>query len=95
MCTYNNKNGINVISWLSRIFLYSILYNFVHHHYNMAKLYFQSVAQKSEKIGEEETKCQHMADLAQHDLDEALPALEEAMRVRTYNKVKTYFRGKL
>ena len=39
------------------------------------------MAQKSEKIGEEETKCQHMADLAQHDLDEALPALEEAMRV--------------
>ena len=42
---------------------------------------FQSVAQKSEKIGEEEAKCQHMADLAQHDLDEALPALEEAMKV--------------
>lgn len=41
----------------------------------------QSVAQKSEKIAEEEIKCQHMADLAQHDLDEALPALEEAMRV--------------
>ena len=39
------------------------------------------MAQKSEKIGEEETKCQHMADLAQHDLDEALPALEEAMKV--------------
>jgi len=41
------------------------------------------VAQKSEKIGEEEAKCQHMADLAQHDLDEALPALEAAMRVGT------------
>ena len=44
----------------------------------------QSVAQKSEKIGEEETKCQHMADLAQHDLDDALPALEEAMKVRFF-----------
>jgi len=43
----------------------------------------QSVAQKSEKIGEEEMKCKHMAELAQHDLDEALPALEEAMRVGT------------
>ena len=42
------------------------------------------MAQKSEKIGEEEVKCQHMADLAQHDLDEALPALEEAMRVSSY-----------
>ena len=39
------------------------------------------MAQKSEKIGEEEAKCQHMADLAQHDLDEALPFLEEAMKV--------------
>ncbi|KAK3095642.1 hypothetical protein FSP39_017066 [Pinctada imbricata] len=39
----------------------------------------KSVAQKSERIAEEETKCQHMADLAQHDLDEALPALQEAI----------------
>ena len=44
-------------------------------------LCLQSVQQKSEKIGEEEVKCQHMADLAQHDLDEALPALQDAMRV--------------
>lgn len=43
---------------------------------------FQSVAQKGERIAEEETKCQHMADLAQHDLDEALPALQEAIAVR-------------
>ena len=42
------------------------------------------MAQKSEKIAEEEAKCQHMADLAQHDLDEALPALEEAMKVKKY-----------
>lgn len=42
---------------------------------------FQSVAQKSERIKEEEIKCQSMADVAQADLDEALPALEEANRV--------------
>lgn len=42
---------------------------------------FQSVAQKSERIADEETKCQHMADLAQSDLNEALPALEEAIKV--------------
>ena len=41
----------------------------------------QSVAQKGERIAEEESKCQHMADLAQHDLDEALPALQEAIAV--------------
>ncbi|KAJ8310645.1 hypothetical protein KUTeg_012510 [Tegillarca granosa] len=35
---------------------------------------------KGERIAEEEVKCQHMADLAQHDLDEALPALEEAIK---------------
>ena len=35
----------------------------------------KSVAQKKEKIDEEEIKCKHMADLAQHDLDEAGPAL--------------------
>ena len=46
--------------------------------------FFQSVAQKSEKIGEEEIKCKHMAELAQHDLDEALPALQEAMSVSTW-----------
>lgn len=41
------------------------------------------MAQKGERIAEEETKCQHMADLAQHDLDEALPALQEAIKVST------------
>ena len=35
----------------------------------------------SEKIGAEEIKCKAMADNAQRDLDEALPALEEAMKV--------------
>lgn len=43
---------------------------------------FQSVAQKSERIKEEEIKCQAMADVAQADLNEALPALEEANKVR-------------
>ncbi|WAR21987.1 DYH2-like protein [Mya arenaria] len=39
----------------------------------------KSVAQKSERIADEEIKCQHMADLAQNDLNEALPALQEAI----------------
>ncbi|KAL8578353.1 Dynein heavy chain 2, axonemal [Nucella lapillus] len=39
----------------------------------------KSVAQKGERIADEEIKCQHMADLAQNDLNEALPALQEAM----------------
>jgi len=40
------------------------------------------VQQKSEKINEEKIKCQHMADLAQADLAEAMPALEEAVKVQ-------------
>ncbi len=56
--------------------------------YNNWLVIFQSVTQKSEKIGEEEAKCQHIADLAQHDLDEATPALEEAMKVsQIINKI--------
>ena len=47
---------------------------------------FQSVAQKSERIADEEIKCQHMADLAQNDLNEALPALQEAMLVSLVDK---------
>lgn len=35
----------------------------------------------SEKIAAEKIKCKAMADNAQRDLDEALPALEEAMKV--------------
>ena len=35
----------------------------------------------SEKIGAEEIKCRAMAENAQRDLDEAVPALEEAMKV--------------
>ena len=59
---------------------------------------FQAVAQKSEKIGEDEVRCKHMAELAQHDLAEALPALEEAMKaLESLNKkdiqeLKTYGR---
>ena len=41
--------------------------------------------QKSEKINEEKIKCQHMADLAQADLAEAMPALEEAVKVSNNN----------
>ncbi|XP_071165421.1 dynein axonemal heavy chain 2-like [Mytilus edulis] len=39
----------------------------------------KTVTIKSERIGEEEAKCKHMADIAQHDLDEAMPALKEAI----------------
>lgn len=38
------------------------------------------MSQTKLKIGEEEVKCQKMADLAQADLAEALPALEEARK---------------
>lgn len=34
---------------------------------------------KSEKIGEEEAACKKMAKIAQEDLDEAMPILEEAL----------------
>lgn len=43
--------------------------------------WLQNVAARSEKIAEEETKCLAMAENAQHDLDEALPALQEAVKV--------------
>lgn len=39
----------------------------------------KEVTKKSIKIGEEEVQCQKLADLAQADLDEAMPALEEAI----------------
>lgn len=42
----------------------------------------KTVAARSEKIAEEEIRCQHLAEAAQKDLDEALPALEEAVKVR-------------
>lgn len=40
----------------------------------------KSVVARSEKIGVEEARCQVMAENAQKDLDEAVPALDEAMR---------------
>ncbi|XP_060528447.1 dynein axonemal heavy chain 2 isoform X3 [Cylas formicarius] len=40
----------------------------------------KEVAKKSLKIGEEEIQCKKMADVAQADLDEAMPALEEAIK---------------
>ena len=33
----------------------------------------------------EEARCKEMAEAAQHDLDEALPALEEAVKVRMFS----------
>lgn len=41
----------------------------------------ETVSANSEKIGAEELQCKAMAENAQRDLDEALPALEEAMKV--------------
>ena len=49
------------------------------------------MAQKSERIADEETKCQHMADLAQNDLNEALPALQEAMLVSPLDNITLVF----
>nr|XP_015838947.1 PREDICTED: dynein heavy chain 2, axonemal [Tribolium castaneum] len=40
----------------------------------------KEVTQKSIKIREDEVQCQKLADVAQADLDEAMPALEEAIR---------------
>ncbi|KAJ8964946.1 hypothetical protein NQ314_004501 [Rhamnusium bicolor] len=40
----------------------------------------KDVTKTSIKIGEEEVQCKRMADVAQADLDEAMPALEEAIR---------------
>ena len=41
----------------------------------------KSVAAYGEKISAEEVKCKTMADNAQRDLDEAIPALDEATKV--------------
>lgn len=40
----------------------------------------KEVTKKSIKIGEEEIQCKKLAEIAQADLDEAMPALEEAIR---------------
>lgn len=41
----------------------------------------QIVSGNREKISAEEFQCKAMAETAQRDLDKALPALEEAMKV--------------
>lgn len=41
----------------------------------------QVVSEDREKIRAEELQCKEMAANAQKDLDEALPALEEALKV--------------
>ncbi|XP_040887758.1 dynein heavy chain 2, axonemal [Toxotes jaculatrix] len=58
----------------------------------------KAVSANSEKIGAEELHCKAMAENAQRDLDEALPALEEAMKaLESLNKkdmteIKSYGR---
>lgn len=47
----------------------------------------KTVVARSEKIAEEESRCQVLAEAAQKDLDEALPALEKAMEaLKSLNK---------
>ena len=57
----------------------------------------KAVTARSEKIAVEEARCKELADAAQHDLDEALPALEEAVKVccRCYIPVTAVVRSPL
>lgn len=48
--------------------------------------FVQAVSANSEKIAAEELQCKAMAENAQRDLDEALPALQEAMKVGHQHK---------
>lgn len=50
-------------------------------YWSMFVICVQAVSEDSEKIGAEELQCKAMAANAQRDLDEALPALAEAMKV--------------
>lgn len=50
-------------------------------YWSMSVICVQAVSEDSEKIGAEELQCKAMAANAQRDLDEALPALAEAMKV--------------
>lgn len=50
----------------------------------------RNVTAKSIKIGEEEVVCKEMATIAQADLDQAMPALEEAIAVRKRYLTKWY-----
>nr|XP_039250408.1 dynein heavy chain 2, axonemal-like [Styela clava] len=58
----------------------------------------KAVAAHSEKISAEEIKCKQMAENAQRDLDEAVPALEEAMKAlealnkKDITEIKSYGR---
>nr|CAD7438227.1 unnamed protein product [Timema bartmani] len=58
----------------------------------------KSVAARSLRIGEEELACKKMADLAQADLSEAMPAFEEAIKAldalskKDLNEIKSYSR---
>lgn len=49
----------------------------------------KAVAARSVRIKEEEKVCQHLADIALADLQEAMPALEEAIQV-IYKKNSDY-----
>ena len=64
--------------WLFYFLFAQVVFFFIH---LLVREHLQSVAQKSEKIAEEELKCRKMAEVAQADLAEALPALEEAKKV--------------
>lgn len=44
----------------------------------------EDVSDKSVKIAAEELQCKAMAENAQRDLDEAMPALNEAMKVNLF-----------
>lgn len=44
------------------------------------------VSEDRAKIGAEELQCKEMAENAQRDLDEALPALAEALKVTLCHK---------
>lgn len=48
--------------------------------FNKTYSIFQSVSTRSEKIAEEEVKCRAIAESAQLELDEALPALQDAIK---------------
>ena len=44
-------------------------------------IFLQTVQARSVKIAEDEKRCSVLAEAAQKDLDEAIPALEEAIKV--------------
>lgn len=47
----------------------------------------RSVAARSKKTQEEEVQCKRLADAAMRDLASAMPALEEAVKVRQVARV--------